>query len=77
MTKKDEIFNIPKNQVIDTGQSEIVEKFLDVTEIENEKQHSLALWIGTAIASVGALLNDKSIIESVYNGEFRIKNQIR
>ena len=41
MTKKDEIFNIPKNQVIDTGQSEIVEKFLDVTEIENEKQHSL------------------------------------
>lgn len=41
MSKKDEIFNVPKNQVIDTGPSEIVEKFLDVTEIENEKQHSL------------------------------------
>lgn len=29
------------NQIIDTGPSEIVEKFLDVSEIENEKSHSL------------------------------------
>lgn len=41
MNKQNENFNIPKNQIIDTGQSEIIEKFLDVTEIENEKQHSL------------------------------------
>ena len=41
MNKKQEISNIPKNEVIDTGPSEIVEKFLDVSEVENEKQHSL------------------------------------
>lgn len=39
--KKYEVFNVPKNEIIDTGPSEIVEKFLDVSEIENEKQHSL------------------------------------
>lgn len=33
--------DIPMNQIIDTGPSEIVEKFLDVSEIENEKSHSL------------------------------------
>lgn len=33
--------DIPMNQIIDTGPSEIVEKFLDVSEIENEKNHSL------------------------------------
>lgn len=41
MNKKQEISNIPKNEIIDTGPSEIVEKFLDVSEVENEKQHSL------------------------------------
>lgn len=41
MNKKNEIFAVPKNEVIDTGPSEIVEKFLDVSEVENEKQHSL------------------------------------
>ncbi len=41
MNKKYEVFNIPKNETIDTGPSEIVEKFLDVSEVENEKQHSL------------------------------------
>ena len=41
MNKKYEVFNVPKNEVIDTGPSEIVEKFLDVSEIENEKQNSL------------------------------------
>ena len=41
MNKKHEIFSVPKNEVIDTGPSEIVEKFLDVSEVENEKQHSL------------------------------------
>lgn len=39
--KKVKKFDIPMNQVIDTGPSEIVEKFLDVSEIENEKSHSL------------------------------------
>ncbi|MBC2850241.1 hypothetical protein H5J22_02130 [Cetobacterium sp. 8H] len=39
--KKLKKFDIPMNQVIDTGPSEIVEKFLDVSEIENEKSHSL------------------------------------
>ncbi len=39
--KKLKKFEIPMNQVIDTGPSEIVEKFLDVSEIENEKNHSL------------------------------------
>ena len=39
--KKIKKFEIPMNQVIDTGPSEIVEKFLDVSEIENEKSHSL------------------------------------
>ncbi|MGL4358239.1 MAG: hypothetical protein ACRCXX_12775 [Cetobacterium sp.] len=39
--KKIKKFEIPMNQVIDTGPSEIVEKFLDVSEIENEKNHSL------------------------------------
>lgn len=39
--KKVKKFDIPMNQVIDTGPSEIVEKFLDVSEIENEKNHSL------------------------------------
>lgn len=39
--KKVKRFDIPTNQVIDTGPSEIVEKFLDVSEIENEKSHSL------------------------------------
>ncbi|WP_426710916.1 replication initiator protein A [Cetobacterium sp. SF1] len=33
--------NIPLNERIDTGPSEIVEKFLDVSEIENEKSNSL------------------------------------
>lgn len=33
--------DIPLNEVIDTGPSEIVEKFLDVSEIENEKNNSL------------------------------------
>lgn len=32
---------IPMNEIIDTGPSEIVEKFLDVSEIENEKNNSL------------------------------------
>lgn len=41
MNKKHEIFSVPKNEIIDTGPSEIVEKFLDVSELENEKQHSL------------------------------------
>ncbi|WP_300392347.1 hypothetical protein [Fusobacterium sp.] len=41
MNKKYEVFDVPKNEVIDTGPSEIVEKFLDVSEVENEKQHSL------------------------------------
>lgn len=39
--KKLKKFEIPMNQIIDTGPSEIVEKFLDVSEIENEKNHSL------------------------------------
>ncbi|MGL5355924.1 MAG: hypothetical protein ACRDAQ_05165 [Cetobacterium sp.] len=39
--KKLKKFDIPRNEVIDTGPSEIVEKFLDVSEIENEKNHSL------------------------------------
>lgn len=39
--KKLKAHNIPRNQIIDTGPSEIVEKFLDVSEIENEKNHSL------------------------------------
>lgn len=33
--------DIPMNQIIDTGPSEIVEKFLDVSEIESEKNNSL------------------------------------
>lgn len=41
MNKKYEVFDVPKNEIIDTGPSEIVEKFLDVSEIENEKQNSL------------------------------------
>lgn len=39
--KKLKVSEIPRNQIIDTGPSEIVEKFLDVSEIENEKNHSL------------------------------------
>ncbi|MGL4947141.1 MAG: hypothetical protein ACRC4X_05700, partial [Cetobacterium sp.] len=39
--KKIKKYDIPMNEVIDTGPSEIVEKFLDVSEIENEKNHSL------------------------------------
>ncbi|MBC2856922.1 hypothetical protein H3N56_10805 [Cetobacterium sp. 2A] len=39
--KEKEIGLILKNQVIDTGPSEIIEKFLDVSEIENEKANSL------------------------------------
>lgn len=39
--KKVKKMDIPMNQIIDTGPSEIVEKFLDVSEIENEKNHSL------------------------------------
>lgn len=41
MNKKYEVFDVPKNEVIDTGPSEIVEKFLDVAEIEDEQQKSL------------------------------------
>lgn len=38
--------------------------------------HNIALWIGAAIASTGVLLNDTKIIDSVYKGEFGIKDQI-
>ncbi|SJZ55743.1 hypothetical protein SAMN02745174_00915 [Cetobacterium ceti] len=33
--------DLPLNEIIDTGPSEIVEKFLDVSEIENERNNSL------------------------------------
>lgn len=39
--KKVTKYNLPMNEIIDTGSSEIVEKFLDVSEIENEKNKSL------------------------------------
>lgn len=50
---------------------------IDILDKQRVRIHNIALWIGAAIASVGALLNDKSIIDSVYNGEFGVKNQIK
>lgn len=50
---------------------------IDILDKQRVRIHNIALWIGAAIASVGALLNDKSIIDSVYNGEFGIRNQIK
>lgn len=50
---------------------------IDILDKQRIRIHNIALWIGAAIASVGALLNDKSIIDSVYNGEFGVKNQIK
>lgn len=50
---------------------------IEILDKQRIRIHNIALWIGAAIASVGALLNDKSIIDSVYNGEFGVKNQIK
>ena len=50
---------------------------IDILDKQRIRIHNIALWIGAAIASVGALLNDKSIIDSVYNGEFGVRNQIK
>ena len=50
---------------------------IDILDKQRVRIHNIALWIGAAIASVGALLNDKSIIDSVYNGEFGVRNQIK
>lgn len=50
---------------------------IEILDKQRIRLHNIALWIGAAIASVGALLNDKSIIDSVYNGEFGIRNQIK
>lgn len=50
---------------------------IDILDKQRIRLHNIALWIGAAIASTGALLNDKSIIDSVYNGEFGIRNQIK
>lgn len=54
--------------------------FKPAIEILNKQRiriHNIALWIGTAIGSVGLFMEDRELVDSVYNGEFGIKNQIK
>lgn len=54
----------------------LFEPIIKLLNPQRVRIHNIALWIGTAIASVALLVGEIEKVDEVYYGEFGIKNQI-
>lgn len=61
---------------IDKINENLFQPAINLLNPQRVRIHNIALWIGTAIASVALLTEDNEKVNEVYLGEFGIKNQI-